>query len=73
MSWPRLWIIGAVTPVGQLYGSQTALRSQFLAQDRYCKYVSQTPRVERRIFLPFWNKEYPPLVAPVRVGDQSPT
>ena len=44
-----LW--GAVRPVGQLYGSPTALTSQYLAWDRYCTYVVQTPRVERRIFL----------------------
>ena len=41
----------AVKPVGQLYGSPTALTSQYLAWDRYCTYVVQTPRVERRIFL----------------------
>ena len=45
--------MGAVKPVGQLYGSPTTLTSQFLAWDRYCTYiyVVQTPRVERRIFL----------------------
>ena len=43
--------MGAVKPVGQLYGSPTALTSQYLAWDRYCTYVVQTPRVERRIFL----------------------
>ena len=43
--------MGPVKPVGQLYGSPTALKSQFPARDRYCKYVFQTPRVERRIFL----------------------
>ena len=31
--------------------SPTALTSQYLAWDRYCTYVVQTPRVERRIFL----------------------
>ena len=51
MSWLRLWIIGAVKPVGQLYGSPTALTIQYLAWDRYCTYVVQTPRVESRIFL----------------------
>ena len=52
MSWLRLWIIWAVKPVGQLYGSPTALTSQYLAWDRYCTYVVQTPRVQRRtIFL----------------------
>ena len=52
MSWLRLWILGAVKPVGQLYGSPTALTSQYLAWDRYCTYAVQTPRVERRtIFL----------------------
>ena len=40
--------MGAVKPVGQLYGSPTALTSQYLAWDRYCTYVVQTPRVERR-------------------------
>ena len=43
--------MGAVKPVGQLYGSPTALTSQYLAWDRYYTYVVQTPRVERRIFL----------------------
>ena len=44
--------MGAVKPVGQLYGSPTALTSQYLAWDHYCTYVVQTPRVERRtIFL----------------------
>ena len=43
--------MGAVKPVGQLYGSPTALTSQYLAWDRYCTYVVQTLRVERRIFL----------------------
>ena len=41
----------AVKAVGQLYGSPTALTSQYLAWDHYCTYVFQTPRVERRIFL----------------------
>ena len=31
MSWLRLWIMGAVKPLGQLYGSPTALKSQYLA------------------------------------------
>ena len=62
--------MGPVKPVGQLYGSPTALTSQFLARDRYCKYISQTPRVERRIFL----EQIRPTVAPQpREGDQSPT
>ena len=39
MSWLRLWIMGAAKPVGQLYGSPTALTSQYLAWDRYCTYV----------------------------------
>ena len=70
MSWLRLWIMGPVKPVGQLYGSPTALTSQFLVRDRYCKYVSQTPRVERRIFL----EQISPTVAPQpREGDQSST
>ena len=43
--------MGAAKPVGQLYGPPTALTSQYLAWDRYCTYVVQTPRVERRIFL----------------------
>ena len=41
----------AVKPVGQLYGSPIALTSKYLAWDRYCAYVLQTPRVERRIVL----------------------
>ena len=52
--------MGAVKPVGQLYGSPTALTSQYLAWDRYCTYVVQTPRVERRIFL----EQIRPTVAP---------
>ena len=51
--------MGAVKPVGQLYGSPTALTSQYLAWDRYFTYVIQTPRVERRIFL----EQLTPLVA----------
>ena len=43
--------MGAVKPLAQLYGSRTALSSQHLALDRYCTYVVQTPRVERRISL----------------------
>ena len=35
----------------QLYGSSTALTSQYLAWDRNCTYVVQTPGVERRIFM----------------------
>ena len=68
MSWLRLWIMGAVKLVGPLYGSPTALTSQYLAWDRYITYVVQTPRVERRIFL----KQIRPTVAPQpREGDQS--
>ena len=60
--------MGAVKPVGKLYGSPTALTSQFLARDCYCKYVSQTPRVEIRIFL----EQIRPTVAPQpREGNQS--
>ena len=51
MSWLSLWIMRAVNPVGQLHGSPTALTSQYLAWDRHCIHVVQTPRVERRIFL----------------------
>ena len=36
MSWLKLWIMGAVKPMGQLYGSPTALTNQYLAWDRYC-------------------------------------
>ena len=43
--------MGAVKPVGQLYGSPTALTSQYLTCDRYCTYVVQTPKVERQISL----------------------
>jgi len=43
--------MGAVKPVRWLYGSPTALTSQYLAWDRYCTCVVQTPRVERRICL----------------------
>ena len=59
MSWLRLWM-GAVKPVGQLYGSPTASTSQDLAWDRYCTYVVQTPSVERRIF----QEQVRPTVAP---------
>ena len=60
--------MGAVKPVGQLYSSPTALTSQYLSWDRYCTYVVQTPRVERRIFL----EQIRPTVAPEpREGDQS--
>ena len=60
--------MGAVKPVGQLYGSPTALTRQYLAWDRYFTYVVQTPRVERRIFL----KQISPTVASEpREGDQS--
>ena len=60
MSWLRLWIMGTVKPVGQLYGSPTALTSQYLAWDCYSTYVVQTPRVERRLFL----EQIGPTVAP---------
>ena len=43
--------MGGCEACGQLYGSPTALTSQYLSWDRYCTYVVQTPRVERRIFL----------------------
>ena len=67
-SWLRLWIMGAVKPVGQLYRSPTALTSQYLTWDRYWTYVVQTPRVERRISL----EQIRPTVAPEpRKGDQS--
>ena len=60
--------MGAVKPVAQLYGSRTALSSQYLVWDRYCTYVVQTPRVERRISL----EQIRPTVAPEpRKGDQS--
>ena len=59
--------MGAVKPVGRLYGSPAALTSQYLAWDRYCAYVVQTPRVERRIFL----EQIRHTVAPEpREGDQ---
>ena len=62
--------MGPVKTVGQLYGSPTALTSQYLDWDRYCTCVVQTPRVERRIFL----EEIRPTVAPgsePSEGDQS--
>ena len=52
--------MGPVKPVGQLYGSPTALTSQYLDWDRYCTYVVQFARVERRIFL----EQIRPTVAP---------
>ena len=58
--------MGALKPLGQLYGSPTALKSQYLAWDRYCTYVVQTPSVERRIF----REQIRPIVAPEpREGD----
>ena len=58
----------AVKPVGQLYGSPTTLTSLYLAWDRSCTYVVQTPRVDRRIFV----GHIRPTVAPEpREGDQS--
>ena len=60
--------MGAVKLVGQLYGSPAALTRQYLAWDRYCSYVVQTPRVERRIFL----EQTRPTVEPdPREGNQS--
>ena len=60
--------MGDLKPVGQLYGSPTALKGQYLAWDRYCTYVVQTSRVERRISL----EQIRPTVAPEpRQGDQS--
>ena len=60
--------MGAVKPVAQLYGSRTALSSQYLAWDRYCTYVVQILGVERRIFL----EQIRPILAPEpRKGDQS--
>ena len=59
--------MGAVKPVRQLYGSPTALTSQYLAWGRYCTCVVQTPRVKRRIFL----EQIRHTVAPEpREGDQ---
>ena len=60
--------MGAVRPVGQLDGSPTALASQCLAWDRYCTYVVQTLRVERRIFL---EQIRPTVATEPREGDQS--
>ena len=40
--------MGAVKPVGNLYGSPTALTNQYLAWDRYCTYVVQTPNKTHR-------------------------
>ena len=60
--------MGAVKLVGQLYGSRTALMSQYLAWDRYCTCVVQTPRVERRIFL---EQIRPTVTSETREGDQS--
>ena len=51
---------GCEAYLGQLYGSPTALTSQYLAWDRYCTYAVQTPRLERRIFL----EQIKPTVAP---------
>ena len=60
--------MGAVKLVGQLYGSPAALTGQYLAWDRYCAYVVQTPRLERRIFL----EQTRPIEKPEpREGNQS--
>ena len=59
--------MGPVKSVGQLYGSPTALKTHYLAWDRYCTYGVQTPRVERRVFL----EQIRRTVAPEpREGDQ---
>ena len=50
--------MGAVKPVGQLYGSPTALTSQYLAWARYCTYVVQTPRVEGETNISGTNKTH---------------
>ena len=50
--------MGTVKPVGQLYGSPTALTSQYLAQDRYCTYVVQTPKVDRETNITGTNKTH---------------
>ena len=42
--------MGTLKSMGQLYGSPTALTSQYLARDHYCTYVFQTPRMERPVF-----------------------
>ena len=71
--------MGAVKPVGQLYGSPTALTSLYLAWVRYCTYVVQTPRVEKRIVFgtnkppppPPPPPPHPPLAPEPREGDQS--
>ena len=68
MSWLRVWAVRTVKPVGQLYGSLTALTSQYLARDRYCTYVVQTPRVERRRFL---EQTRPIVASEPRKGDES--
>ena len=34
ISWLRLWIMGDVKPVGQLFGPPTVLTSQYLTWDR---------------------------------------
>ena len=60
--------MGAVKPLGQLYGSPTALPSQYLPWNRYCTYAVQTPRVERRIFL---EKTRPTVAPEPHEGDQS--
>ena len=52
--------MGPVKPVRQLYGFPTALTSQSLDWNRYCTYVVQFARVERRIFL----EQIRPTVAP---------
>ena len=52
--------MGPAKPAGQLYGSPSALTSQHLDWDRYCTYVVQFARVERRIFL----EQITPTVAP---------
>ena len=48
LSWLRLWIMGAVKPVGQL---SKCINEPLSGLGCYCTYVFQTPRVERRICL----------------------
>ena len=70
MSWPRLWIMGAVKLVGQFYGSPTALTSQSIRPGIATVHMLFKLREGREEY--FGNKRDPPTIAPEpRGGDQS--
>ena len=57
----ELWNYQNVLAEALDYGSSpTAITNQYLAWDRYCTFVVQTPRVERRICLELIRPIVPP-------------